>query len=162
MAIRFERSVWEKKHQKAQPYINRIGYELERKARWQEQIVFLQKCKKLGLIPNGLKVNFPANIQDSPYGRRLKSRNEVRVLKRSISGLFGKLKRVDEKVAGLSLKLKLELGMPEGWIARTVKWVSKSVRGIINKVRLKLKKKLEVLKKEKVQKEKKKNNFNQE
>ena len=159
MAIRFERSVWEKKRQKAQPYINRIGYELERKSRWQEQIVFLQKCKKLGLIPNGLKVNFPANIQDSPYGRRLKSRNEVRVLKRSISGLFGKLKRVDEKVAGLSLKLKLELGMPEGWIARTVKWVSKSVRGIINKVRLKLKKKLEVLKKEKVQKEKKKEQF---
>ena len=66
---------------------------------------------------------------------------------------------MDEKVAGLKLNLKLELGMPEGWIARTVKWVSKSFRGIINKVRLKLRRKLEVFKKEKVQKGKKKEEF---
>ena len=110
IAIRFERSVWEKKRQKVQPYINRIGYELERKSRWQEQIVFLQKCKKFGLVPNGLRVKFPANRQHLPYRSILKSRNEVRVLKRSMSGLFRRIKRVDEKVVGLMLSLKLELG----------------------------------------------------
>ena len=79
MAIRFERSVWEKKRQKAQSYINKIGYELERKSRWQEQIVFLQKRKRFGLVPNGQRVKFSANIQNSPYGSRLKSKNEVRI-----------------------------------------------------------------------------------
>ena len=39
-----------------------------------------------------------------------------------------------------------------GWVARTVKWVSKSLKGIINKMRLKVRKKLEVLQKQKVQK----------
>ena len=121
---------------------------------------FFTEMQKAWIDSKWSKVKFPANIQDSPYGRRLKSRNEVNFLKRSISGLFGKIKGVDEKVAELKLKLKLELGMPESWVARTVKWMSKSFRGIINKVRLKLRKKLKVLlKKQKVQKEKKKEEF---
>ena len=36
--------------------------------------------------------------------------------------MFGKLKRVDEKVEELKLKLKLELGMPEGWVGLQGRW----------------------------------------
>ena len=106
MAFRFRESVWDKKRQKAQPYINRIRYELGRKTRWQEQIGFLQKCRKFGLVPNGLCVKIPTSIQNSAYGMRLKSRSEDRVLKRAISELYLNVKGVNGKVAGMKVALK--------------------------------------------------------
>ena len=118
MAFRFEESVWDKKRQKAQSYINRIRYELGRKTRWQEQIGFLQKCRKFGLVPNGLCVKIPTSIQNS------------------------KVKGVNGKVAGMKVALKLELEMPKGWIDRTETWIVKSLRKSGYKIRLKPQKKV--------------------
>ena len=45
---------WNKKRQQAQPFINKIRSCMEKKARWIEQIGFLRKCQKEGLVPKGL------------------------------------------------------------------------------------------------------------
>ena len=94
MALRVEESVWNKKRQKAQPFINRLRYELGRKAYWQQQIGFLRKCNQ------------------SDNGTRLKTRSEKRVLNRAISELYGKIKQIDKQVAGFKVILQMELEMP--------------------------------------------------
>ena len=88
MPLRVEESVWNKKRQKAQPFINRLRYELGRKARWQQQIGFLRKCLKEGLTPKGLRVRLPGSILLSQHGKRLRMQSEKRVVKRTVSNLF--------------------------------------------------------------------------
>ena len=88
------RSDWNKKRQQAQPYINRIRSALEKKTRWSEQIGFLRKCLKEGLTPKGLRVRLPGSILLSQHGKRLRMRSEKRVVKRTVSNLFVKLKSI--------------------------------------------------------------------
>ena len=101
---------WEKKRQQAQPYINKIRSALEKKTRWYEQIGFLRKCTKEGLVPKGLRVRLPETVLKSEYGERLKKRSEKRVVKRAISDLFVKIQRIDRNLAGLRLYLNQSLG----------------------------------------------------
>ena len=86
---------WKKKRQQAQPFINKIRSCMEKKARWFEQIGFMRKCQKEGLVPKGLRVKLPWNIMKSQSGERLKRRSEKRVLKRAVSDLFVKINRMD-------------------------------------------------------------------
>jgi len=88
MAIRVEESVWNKKRQKAQPYINKIRSLLEKKTRWIEQVGFLRRCRKEDLMPKGLRVRLPSSIEKSEYGQRLKGRSENKVIKRAVSDFY--------------------------------------------------------------------------
>ena len=60
---------WEKKRQQAQPYINKIRSALEKKTRWYEQIGFLRKCTKEGLVPKGLRVRLPVTVEIGVWGK---------------------------------------------------------------------------------------------
>ena len=51
-------------------------------------------------------------------------------------------------MAELRVNLKMEFGFSKDWIQRTEKWVVKSLRGVTNKIRNKLKKKFQFLKKQ--------------
>ena len=97
---------WNKKRQQAQPIINKIRSCMDRKQRWFEQIGFLRRCQKEGLVPKGLRVKLPVNIMKSEYGERLKKRSEKRVLKRAVSDLFVKIHRMDKEMAERRLHLK--------------------------------------------------------
>ena len=103
MATHSMESDWEKKRKQAQPFINRIRFEQERRMRWTEQIGFLRKCSREGLMPKGLRVKLPRSILMTEYGRRLRAKSEHKVLKRAISTLFVKIKKVDVKVASVNL-----------------------------------------------------------
>ena len=107
-------SDWEKKRRQAQPYINRIRFEQEKRLRWSQQISFLRRCDKSGLVPRGLRLKIPASIERSQYGKRMKSRSEKRVLRRAISDLYVKIKKADIKIAEMNLVLSQELQMPNG------------------------------------------------
>ena len=91
---------WKKKRQQAQPFINKIRSCME------NQIGFMRKCQKEGLVPKGLRVKLPWNIMKSQYGERLKRRSEKRVLKRAVSDLFVKINRMDQNMAEHRLHLK--------------------------------------------------------
>ena len=147
-------SDWDKKRRQAQPYINRIRFEQEKKLRWYQQIGFLRRCDKSGLIPRGLRVKIPASMERSRYGKRMKSRSEKRVLRRTISDLYVKIKKADVKVAELNLVLSQELQMPMGWRERIGRWVLNSLKEVKVKVQLSLKKKFDKLKQEKQEEEK--------
>ena len=84
MASCYRGNGWEKKRQQAQPYINKIRSVLaiEKKARWYEQIGFLRKCQKEGLVPKGHRVRIPESVMKSEYGERLRRRSEKKVIKR--------------------------------------------------------------------------------
>ena len=69
------------------------------KTKWFEQIGFLRRCQKEGLVPNARQVKLPVNIMKSEYGVRLKKRSEKRVLKRAVSDLFVKISHMDKKMA---------------------------------------------------------------
>ena len=134
------RSDWNKKRQQAQPYINRIRSALEKKTRWSEQIGFLRKCLKEGLTPKGLRVRLPGSILLSQHGKRLRMRSEKRVVKRTVSNLFVKLKSMDSEIADLRLKLKSCFGFSNNWIQKMKNWVLKSLRKVRNEVRSRLEK----------------------
>ena len=55
--------------------INRIRSGLEKKTRWYEQIGFLRRCQKEGLVPKELRVKLPSSVLKSEYGERLKLRS---------------------------------------------------------------------------------------
>ena len=147
-------SDWEKKRRQAQPYINRIRFEQERRLRWSQQISFLSRCDESGLVPRGLRVKIPASIERSQYGKRMKSRSEKRVLRRAISDLYVKIKKADIKIAEMNLVLSQELQMPKGWRERIGRWVLKSLKEIKVNVQMSLKKKFDKLKQEKKEEEK--------
>ena len=84
---------------RAQPIINKIRSCTDSKQRRFEQIGFLRRCQKEGLVPKGLRVKLPVNIMKSEYGERLKKRSEKRVLKRAVSDLFVKIHRMDKEMA---------------------------------------------------------------
>jgi len=65
------------------------------------------------LVPRGLRVKIPASIERSQYGKRMKSRSEKRVLRRTISDLYVKIKKADIKIAEMNLVLSQELQMPK-------------------------------------------------
>ena len=136
---------WKKKRQQAQPFINKIRSCMEKKARWFEQIGFMRKCQKEGLVPKGLRVKLPWSIMKSQYGERLKRRSEKRVLKRAVSDLFVKINRMDQKMAEHRLHLKQTLGFSEVFIKKTEKWVWNSLAESIGKVKRALEKKLREL-----------------
>ena len=92
----------------------------------------------------------------------MKTRSEDRILKRAISELYTKVKSVSEKVSGMKVTLKLELEMPSGWIDRTEKWILKSLRGRSHKTKVKLQKKFESLKQQKIKEKKSEQNLQQE
>ena len=83
-------SDWIKKHQQAQPFINRIRSVSEKKTWGFEQIGFLRRCQKERLTPKGLRVKLPTNMEKTctDFGGRLQGRSEKRVLKRTIGDLF--------------------------------------------------------------------------
>ena len=127
-------SDWNKKHQQAQPYINRIRSALEKKTRWSEQIGFLRKCLKEGLAPKGLRVRLPGSFLLSQHGKRLRMRSEKRVVKRTVSNLFVKLKSMDSEIADLRLQLKSCFGFSNNWIQKMENWVLKSLGKMRNEV----------------------------
>ena len=90
---------WNKKHQQAQPLNNKICSCMEKKTKWFEQIGFLRRCQKEGLVPNDLQVKLPVNIMKSEYGARLQKTSEKRVLKRTVSDLFVRVSRMDKEMA---------------------------------------------------------------
>ena len=142
---------WEKKRQQAQPYINKIRSALEKKTRWYEQIGFLRKCTKEGLVPKGLRVRLPVTVLRSEYGERLKKRSEKRVMKRAISDLFVKIQRVDRNLAGLRLYLNQSLGFSNKWVQKMENWVVSSLRRSSEKVKSRLQRKFKALKDNQIQ-----------
>ena len=118
MANRMGGEDWNKKRQQAQPYINKIRSLLEKKTRWVEQVGFLRRCRKVDLMPKGLRVGFPSNMEKSEYGQRLKRRSEKKIIKRAISDLFVKIKHAEIDIGKLNLHLLQELKMPEKWVER--------------------------------------------
>ena len=147
MARCYRSNDWEKKRQQAQPYINKIRSGLEKKTRWYEQIGFLTKCQKEGLVPRGLRVRLPVSVMNSGYGERLKRRSEKRVIKRTISNLFVKIQKVNKDVAEKKLILRQDLG----FIQKTVNWVGASLKKSAAKVRNGLQQKLRSLQAQKVE-----------
>ena len=131
-------SDWNKKRQQALPFINRIRSAMEKKTRWIEQIGFLRRCQKEGVTPKGLRVKLPMSILKSHQGERLKARSEKRVLKKTISDLFVKIKAMDMRIAGLRLQLRQDFGFSVHWIQKMENWVMKS----LGKVRAEIKKRL--------------------
>ena len=131
-------SDWNKKRQQAQPFINRIRSAMEKKTRWIEQIGFLRRCQKEGLTPKGLRVKLPMSISKSHQGERVKARSEKRVLKKTISDLFVKIKAMDMRIAGLRLQLRQDFGFSVHWIQKMENWVMKS----LGKMRAEIKKRL--------------------
>ena len=149
MANHSMESDWEKKRKQAQPYINKIQFEQERRMRWTEQIGFLRKCSREGLMPKGLRVKLPRSILMTEYGRRLRAKSEHKVLKRAISTLFVKIKKVDVKIASVNVHLNLEMGMTNGWIERTGRWIMNSLKEGRNQLKKKLNNKLQNLRNKK-------------
>ena len=145
MANRFGENDWNKKRQQAQPSINRIRSGLEKKTRWYEQIGFLRRCQKEGLVPKGLRVKLPSSVLKSEYGERLKLRSEKRVLKRAISDLFVKIQRMDRKLAEIRLHLNQSLGFTNVWIQKMERWVASSLRKSEAKIKSGLERKLKDL-----------------
>ena len=84
----------------------------------------------------------------------MKSRSEKRVLRRTISDLYVKIKKADIKIAEMNLVLSQELQMPKGWRERIGRWVLNSLKEIKVKVQMSLKKKFDKLKQEKKEEEK--------
>ena len=140
---------WNKKRQQAQPFINKIRSCMEKKTKWCEQIGFLRRCQKEGLVPNGLRVKLPVNIMKSEYGARLKKRSEKRVLKRAVSDLFVKVSRMDKKMAEQRVYLKQTFGFSEAWVKKTENWVRNSLNELVVKLKASLEKKLKVLRAQK-------------
>ena len=128
-----------------QPSINWIRSGLEKKTRWYEQIGFLRRCQKEGLVPKGLRVKLPSSVLKSEYGERLKLRSEKRVLKRAISDLFVKIQRMDRKLAEIRLHLNQSLGFTNVWIQKMERWVASSLRKSMAKIKSGLERKLKEL-----------------
>ena len=53
-------------------------------------------------------MKIPASIERSQYGKRMKSRSEKRVLRRTISDLYVKIEKADIKIAEMNLVLSQE------------------------------------------------------
>ena len=75
-----------------------------------KQSMFLRSCLKEGLTPKGLRVKLPASVLRSQHGQRLQRRSQKRVVKRTISNLFVKMKALDKQLADLRLSLKTDFG----------------------------------------------------
>ena len=71
--------------------------------------------------------------------------SEKRVVKRTVSNLFVKLKSMDSKIADLSLTLKSDFGFSNNWIQKIANRVLKSLGKVRNEVQSHLKKKLHFL-----------------
>ena len=79
-----------------------------------------------------------------------KVKSEKRVVKRTVSNLFVKLKSMDSEIADLRLKLKSFVGFSNNWIQKMENWVLKSLGKVRNEVRSRLEKKLRFLRDRKI------------
>ena len=99
---------------------------------------FLRRCRKEDLMPKGLRVGFPSNMEKSEYGQRLKRRSEKKIIKRAISDLFVKIKHAEIDIGKLNLHLLQELKTPEKWVERMGNWALNSLKTESMKVRKRL------------------------
>ena len=129
---------------------------------WFEKVGFLRRCRKEKLMPKGLRVRLPSNIEKSEYGQRIKGRSEKKVIKRAVSDLIVKIKHVEMDIAKLNLFLMQELRMPEGWTKRMGNWASNSLKSERVKIRKRLTVKLQNLRIEKKNEQKVQNVKKQE
>ena len=66
MAVHFQtENEWKTQCKQAQPVINKIFSEMEKEARWSEQLGFLVKCRRKYLIPKGMRTKIPGKMKMS-------------------------------------------------------------------------------------------------
>ena len=97
------------------------------------------------MVPKGLRVKLPTSILKSEYGERLKMSSEKRVVKRAISDLFIKIKRLDKRLAEIRLHLNQSLGFTNAWIQKMERWVKSSLGKSEEKIKKRLERKLKDL-----------------
>jgi len=73
---------WRFRREQAQPIVNKFLRSLLRKGRLVDQRTFLYSCKRNGVIPKGLRVRLPSNMNNTLYGFRLRRKNEFKILKK--------------------------------------------------------------------------------
>ena len=85
MAVHFQtENEWKTQRKQVQPVINRIFLEMEKEARWSEHLASLVKFRRMHLIPKGMRTKIPGKIDTSSYGIQMKTKNEMRILRKSI------------------------------------------------------------------------------
>jgi hypothetical protein len=143
-----EMNVWDKKRSQAQPFINRIQKECERKLRYYEQIGFLSKCQKKGLIPKGLRLKLPPNVAFEKLGLKIKLREELKIIKHTIQKLFWLKQNTEENIAKLKLQLVQQIDLPRDWVEWEATRVFKKAIYKIPAIRERLIKKFNYLREE--------------
>ena len=89
MAVHFQtENEWKTQRKQAQPVINKIFSEMEKEARWSEQLGFLVKCRRKYLIPKGMRTKIPGKMKMSDSEIRMKTKYEMKTLRKSISGFY--------------------------------------------------------------------------
>ena len=81
------------------------------------------------MIPKGLRVRLPSNMNNTSYGFRLRRKNEFKILKKSILELHRNLDETTRQISVIKLELcEFELG--EKWLIDIENHFMKRVRKI--------------------------------
>ena len=118
---------WRFRREQAQPIVNKFLRSLLRKGRLVDQRTFLYSCKRNGVIPKGLRVRLPSNMNNTSYGFCLRRKNEFKILKKSISELHRNLDGTTRQILVIKLELR-EFELGEKWLIDIENHFMKRVR----------------------------------
>jgi len=150
MAVHFQtENEWKTQRKQAQPVINKIFSEMEKEARWSEQLGFLVKCRRKYLIPKGMRTKIPGKMKMSDSEIRMKTKYEMKILRKSISDLYRKKGNLEKNISRLKLDLRENHKLSGRFIENTINWLKKKVKYKTSLIKTKLKRKFQCLLEEK-------------
>ena len=85
-------SCWRERRRQSQTHINKWLRLLTKQNILKNQLYFLYRCKKLGLIPYGLRIKIPMNLLRSDYGKKFSQKVNWSILLNTISDVNKRLK----------------------------------------------------------------------
>ena len=89
------------------------------------QLHFLHRGKKHGLIPHGLRIRIPKNVLQSEYGKNFSQKGNWSMLRNIISDIYYKLKLLQNDILILKDFISTKYYLGETWMKNTTIWLTK-------------------------------------
>ena len=114
------------------------------------------------LIPKGMRTKILGKIDTSSHGIRMKTKYEMKILRKSVSDLYRKKMESERNISRLKLDLREKHKLSGRFIENTINWLKKKVRGKTKSVKIKLSRKFKCLLDEKAKLESERRNRKKE
>ena len=118
-------SCWRGRRQQSQTHINKWLRLLTKQNILNNQLHFLHRCKKHGLIPHGLRIRIPKNVLQSEYGKNFSQKGNWSMLRNTISDIYYKLKLLQNDILILKDFISTKYYLGETWMKNTTIWLTK-------------------------------------